>query len=105
MLRCFVFLVVASALIFPLVNLAADAPVKAMDAYEHVQAARQEAGEIARSGAPADLRSAATLLEGALSYLTQQRVFVDLSVSKAESGCSGAGEGCTGCKPYISGKS
>ncbi len=45
-----------------------DAPLRAMDAYEHVQAMRAEAGQIAKRGTTDDLKSAASHLEGALEY-------------------------------------
>ena len=71
--RCFAYLVVAGALVAPPVSLAAD-PINAMEAYDHVQAARDQAEQIAKDGTPAALKSAATVLEDALSYLAREDV-------------------------------
>jgi carboxyl-terminal processing protease len=51
-----------------------DAPIRAMDAYEHVQAMRPEARQIAKNASPADLKSAASLLENALTYLAREDI-------------------------------
>lgn len=55
-------------------GLAAQSPLKSMDAYERVQTMRREAGEMAKSGRPEDLAKGLTHLETALAYLANEQV-------------------------------
>ncbi len=64
------------AALFPLstVAAAADAPLKAMDGYEHAQNMRSEAGKMAQGGSEEDLRKGIQHLQAALDYLAQPQL-------------------------------
>jgi hypothetical protein len=67
----FVFAVLLS---FAALCARAGEPVHAMDAYDHVQQMRKEAGEMAKGGKPEDVRRAIAHLQAAIDYLSRQDI-------------------------------